>query len=102
MAIIKLKLGKTLDSWGHTTLQFTAAVGTLPTKVAGKLRRAVRSSRFARILGSRHMESADDFGFCRLCQQEAEGKFDYDFASLVGNRKRNFLFRTNLAEISAN
>ena len=42
-----------------------------------------------------------DTPLCSL-QQEAEGKFDYDFASLVGNRKRNFLFRTNLAEISAN
>jgi hypothetical protein len=50
------------------------------------------------------MQCAYYFDFCRLCQQqqEAEGKFDYDFASLVGNRKRNFLFRTTLAEISAN
>ena len=43
-----------------------------------------------------------DTPLCSLQQQEAEGKFDYDFASLVGNRKRNFLFRTTLAEISAN
>ena len=40
---------------------------TQPTKVAGKLRRAVRSSRFAEILGGRHMECAYYFDFCRLC-----------------------------------
>ena len=40
---------------------------TQPTKVAGKLRRAVRSSRFAGILGGRHMECAYYFDFCRLC-----------------------------------
>ena len=39
---------------------------TEPTKVAGKLRRAVRSSRFAGILGGRHMECAYYFDFCRL------------------------------------
>ena len=41
---------------------------TQPTKVAGKLRRAVRSSRFAGILGGRHMECAYYFDFCRLCR----------------------------------
>jgi hypothetical protein len=49
----------------------------------------------------RLLETLGDTPLCSL-QQEAEGKFDYDFASLVGNRKRNFLFRTTLAEISAN
>ena len=49
----------------------------------------------------RMRETLGDTPLCSL-QQEAEGKFDYDFASLVGNRKRNFLFRTTLAEISAN
>jgi hypothetical protein len=49
------------------------------------------------------MKTLGDTPLCSLQQQqEAEGKFDYDFASLVGNRKRNFLFRTTLAEISAN
>jgi len=36
-------------------------------KVAGTLRRAVRSHAFARILGGRHMECAYYFDFCRLC-----------------------------------
>ena len=40
---------------------------TQPTKVAGSLRRAVRSSRFAGVLGGRHMERAYYFDFCRLC-----------------------------------
>ena len=39
---------------------------TRPTKVAGTLRRAVRSLRFAGILGGRHMECAYYFDFCRL------------------------------------
>jgi hypothetical protein len=43
---------------------------TQPTKVAGKLRRAVRSSRFAGILGGRHMACAYYFNFCRLCQNK--------------------------------
>ncbi len=38
------------------------------TKVAGTLRRAVRSSAFIAILGVRHMECAYYFDFCRLCQ----------------------------------
>ena len=40
---------------------------TQPTKVAGTLRRAVRSSAFNGILGGRHMECAYYFDFCRLC-----------------------------------
>ena len=39
---------------------------TQPTKVAGTLRRAVRSSAFTAILGERHMECAYYFDFCRL------------------------------------
>ena len=41
---------------------------TQPTKVAGTLRRAVRSSKFAGILSGRHMECAYYFDFCRLCR----------------------------------
>ncbi len=37
-----------------------------PKKVAGTLRRAVRSSAFAGILGGRHMECAYYFDFRRL------------------------------------
>ena len=44
---------------------------TLPTKVAGKLRRAVRSSRFVGILGSRHIECAYYLDFCRFSQCHA-------------------------------
>ena len=40
---------------------------TKPTKVAGTLRRAVRSSAFTAILGVRHMECAYYFDFGRLC-----------------------------------
>jgi hypothetical protein len=43
-------------------------LGTQPTKVGGKLRRAVRSSRFVGILGSRHIECAYYLDFCRLCR----------------------------------
>ena len=43
---------------------------TQPTKVAGSLRRAVRSSRFAGVLGGRHMECAYYFDFCRLCPNQ--------------------------------
>ena len=42
-------------------------VKTQPTKVAGTLRRAVRSQAFAKILGGRHMECAYYFDFSRLC-----------------------------------
>jgi hypothetical protein len=49
----------------HTTI-FRSQL-TQPTKVAGTLRRAVRSPAFARILGGRHMECAYYFDFCRLC-----------------------------------
>ncbi len=38
-----------------------------PTKVAGTLRRAVRSPTFAKVLGGRHMECAYYFDFCRIC-----------------------------------
>jgi hypothetical protein len=53
----------------YITCLAPVSFGTLtkPTKVAGKLRRAVRSSRFAGILGGRHMECAYYFDFCRLC-----------------------------------
>ena len=47
--------------------------GTQPTKVAGTLRRAVRSSAFSGILGGRHMECAYYFDFCRLCLVGAVG-----------------------------
>ena len=39
-----------------------------PKKVAGTLRRAVRSRAFAKIPGGWHMECAYYFDFCRLCQ----------------------------------
>ena len=42
-----------------------------PTKVAGTLRRAVRSGAFARILGGRHMECAYYFDFCQPGASEA-------------------------------
>ena len=45
----------------------TVRLWTQPTKVAGTLRRAVRSSAFNGILGGRHMECAYYFDFCRLC-----------------------------------
>ena len=45
---------------------------TKPTKVAGKFRRAVRSSRFVGILGGRHIECAYYFDFCRLCQADKQ------------------------------
>jgi hypothetical protein len=48
---------------------------TQPTKVAGKLRRAVRSSRFAGILGGRHMACAYYFNFCRLCQNKCNSRY---------------------------
>ena len=54
------------------SLEITQAGRTQPTKVAGKLRRAVRSSRFAGILGGRHMECAYYFDFCRLCQADKQ------------------------------
>ena len=44
---------------------------TKPTKVAGKFRRAVRSSRFVGILGGR-IECAYYFDFCRLCQADKQ------------------------------
>jgi len=52
----------------HQNAARSAAPETLPTKVAGKLRRAVRSSRFVGILGSRHIECAYYLDFCRLCR----------------------------------
>jgi len=39
----------------------------VPTKVAGKLRRAVRSEAFAKTPGGRHMECVYYFDLCRLC-----------------------------------
>jgi hypothetical protein len=47
---------------------------TLPTKVAGRLRRAVRSWRYVGIPGVRHMECAYNFDFCRLRQVIRDGK----------------------------
>ena len=50
-------------------IRFVAtAFTTLPTKVAGTHRRAVRSQTFARAPGGRHMECAYYFDFCRLCR----------------------------------
>ena len=46
---------------------------TQPTKVAGTLRRAVRSSAINGILGGRHMECAYYYDFCRLCLVGAVG-----------------------------
>ena len=52
---------------------------TQPTKVAGTLRRAVRSSAFTAILGGRHMGCAYYFDFCRLCRYWLSGNFDFCF-----------------------
>jgi hypothetical protein len=60
------------DSWGHTTLQFTAA--TPPTKVAATLRHAVRSWTFAGILGGRHMECAYYFTFVAFVSSSRKQK----------------------------
>ena len=44
---------------------------TQPTKVAGTLRRAVRSQAFAKIPGGRHMECAYYFDFLVGCVERA-------------------------------
>jgi hypothetical protein len=46
---------------------------TQPTKVAGTLRRAVRSQAIARILGGRHMECA----YLLLCERHMECAYYY-------------------------
>ena len=47
-------------------------IWTPPTKVAGKLRLAVRHPAFAGILGGRHMECAYYFNFWRMCRSGLE------------------------------
>ncbi len=53
-----------------------------PTKIAGTLRRAVRSQAFARIPGGRQMECAYYFDFCRLCRKCLQVKRTQTFSGL--------------------
>ena len=58
---------KPLDEAGKPGAELCIFVTFVRKKVAGTLRRAVRSLAFTRIPGGRHMECAYDFDFCRLC-----------------------------------
>jgi|GEM_PF-1345908 len=59
-----------------------------PIKGAGKLRRAVRSQAFARILGGRHMECASYF---ILGGRHMECAYYFDFCRPCLEYKQNFL-----------
>jgi hypothetical protein len=75
---------------------------TQPTKVAGTLRRAVRSSAFAGILGGRHMECAYYFDFCGLCVSADAGSIRHVGVALAMEVRRRMRHNVVVATVRDN